>query len=153
MCAKVEDQYMADLPSIRLNPSPPFQHTACDLFGPFNVRIKRMTTMKVWGVIFTCLATRAVYCDIALDYSAQEFIQTFRRFLSVRGKPESMLSDNGSQLVAAQKEIRFWCANREISWQFITPLAPHQNGCAEALVKSVKMNLKIVIGEKVPAPF
>ncbi|XP_074655629.1 uncharacterized protein LOC141909142 [Tubulanus polymorphus] len=64
-----------------------------------------------------------------------------------------MLSHNGSQLVAAQKEIRVWCANREISWQFITPLGPHQNGCAEALVKSVKRNLKIVIGEQVHAPF
>ncbi|XP_074655630.1 uncharacterized protein LOC141909143 [Tubulanus polymorphus] len=80
MCAKVEDQHMADLPSIRLNPSPPFQHTACDLFGPFNVRIKRMTTMKVWGVIFTCLATRAVYCDIALDTQHRNLFKPFDVF-------------------------------------------------------------------------
>ena len=38
-------------------------------------------------------------------------------------------------------------------WQFITPGAPHQNGCAEVLVKGTKKALKIAIGEQVLSPF
>ena len=38
-------------------------------------------------------------------------------------------------------------------WQFITPGAPHQNGCAEALVKGAKKALKKAIGEQVLTPF
>eukprot|EP00794_Sanderia_malayensis_P001985 gene1985-2252_t len=40
-----------------------------------------------------------------------------------------------------------------INWIFITPAAPHQNGCAEALVKSNKRALKSAIGEQVLRPF
>ena len=38
-------------------------------------------------------------------------------------------------------------------WQFIMPGAPHQNGCAEALVKGAKKALKKAIGEQVLTPF
>ena len=38
-------------------------------------------------------------------------------------------------------------------WQFITPGATHQNGCAEASVKDAKKSLKKAIGEKVLTPF
>ena len=40
-----------------------------------------------------------------------------------------------------------------MEWRFITPGAPHQNGCAEALVKSVKIALKKAIGETTLTPF
>ena len=111
--AKTEDQYMSSLPATRLIPAPPFTHCAIDLFGPYKVRIRPRVMMPVWGVIITCLGTRAVHCDIVLDYSAPELIQTLRRFLSLRGTPVSMMSDQGTQLVKASKEIRIWCAARE----------------------------------------
>ena len=38
-------------------------------------------------------------------------------------------------------------------WKFITPVAPHQNGCAEALVKSCKLALKKAVAEHVLTPF
>ena len=40
-----------------------------------------------------------------------------------------------------------------MKWQFATPAAPHQNGCAEALVKSCKLTLKKAIGDQVLTPF
>ena len=52
-----------------------------------------------------------------------------------------MLSDNGSQLVGAEKELQLmikgwniqqlkdFCADRGMKWRFTTPAAPHQNGC------------------------
>ena len=64
-----------------------------------------------------------------------------------------ILSDNGTQMVGAEKELRKmiegwntenlreYFANTDMECKFITPAAPHQNGCAEALVKSCKIAL------------
>ena len=58
MARRVETQKMADLPSVRLAPlTPPFHYTACDYFGPFQVKVGRNKTAKHYGVIFTCLNT------------------------------------------------------------------------------------------------
>ena len=107
MQAKVESQVMADLPECRLAPlTPPFYYTACDYFGPYNVKIGSNKTTKCYGVIFTCLNTRAVHLELAVDYSTMEFIQVLRRFFAVRGCPSLIISDNGSQLVGAERELR-----------------------------------------------
>ena len=164
--AKAETQFMANLPRSRLEPfTPPFYYTACDYFGPYKVKISRNKTAKHYGVIFTCLNTRAVHLEVAVDYSTMEFIQTLRRFFAIRGQPALMLSDNGSQLVGAERELREMIkgwdikqlkefnAEKGMKWQFATPAAPHQNGCAESLVKSTKIALKIAIGEQVLTPF
>ena len=61
MAHKAETQLMADLPVLRLAPhTSPFYYTACDYFGPYNVKVGRSKTAKYYGVIFTCLNTRAV---------------------------------------------------------------------------------------------
>ena len=94
--------------------------------------------------------TRAVHLELAVDYSTVEFMQTLRRFFAIRGQPALMMSDNGSQLVGAERELREMIkggnheepkefnAEKGMSWQFITPGAPHQNGCTETLVKGAK---------------
>ena len=104
---KVESQFMADLPQLRLAPfTPPFHHTACDYFGPFIVKIGRNKTTKHYGVVFTCLNTRAVHLELAVDCSTMEFLQVLRRFFSIRGQPAVMISDNGTQFVGAERELR-----------------------------------------------
>ena len=87
---------------------------------------------------------------MAVDLTTMEFLQVLRRFYAIRGYPAVILSDNGSQMVGAEREMcelirgldkRQLCefnAERGITWMFITPAAPHQNGCVEALVKSCK---------------
>ena len=49
--------------------------------------------------------------------------------------------------------LKEFCADKGMKWQFVTPAAPHQNGCAEALVKSCKLTLKKAIGDQVLTPF
>ena len=164
--AKAETQYMSDLPRIRLEPfTPPFHRTSCDYFGPYNVKVSRNKTTKHYGVIFACLNTRAVHLELAVDYSTMAFLQTLRRFFTIRGQPALMISDNGSQLVGAERELREmiqgwnvqelkeFSAEKGMEWKFATPAAPHQNGCAEALVKSAKNALKKAIGEQTLTPF
>ena len=163
---QVESQLMADLPQKRLMPhTPPFYYTSCDYFGPYKVKVGRNKTAKYYGVLFTCLHTRSVHLELAEDYSTMSYLQALRRLFSIRDYPKLMLSDNGTQLVGAARELRemvqSWdirklrefCAERGMTWQFITPAAPHQNGCAEALVKSCKHALKKAIGEQVLTPF
>ena len=65
-----------------------------------------------------------------------------------------MISDNGTQFVGAERELREmvqgWSkkllkeygAENGMTWRFITPAAPHHNGCAESLVKLCKCALK-----------
>jgi len=166
MAKRCETQVMADLPQIRLAPfNPPFYYTSCDYFGPINVKIGRNKTSKHYGVIFTCLNTRAVHLELAVDCSTMEFIQVLRRFFSIRGYPAVIMSDNGTQMVGAARELREmtqgldaktlkeFCAEKGIKWIFTTPAAPHQNGCAEALVKTCKSALKKAIGEQTLTPF
>ena len=145
---------MAQLPTIRLAPhTPPFYNTSCDYFGPIQVTISRNKRDKYYGVIFTCLNTRAVHIEMAVDLTTMEFLQVLRRFYAIRGYPAVMLSDNRSQMVGAEREMREvirgldekqlceFNTERGITWMFITPAAPHQNGCVEALVKSCKKAL------------
>lgn len=163
---RAESQLMADLPRERLAPySPPFYNASCDYFGPYAVKVGRNKTTKHYGVIFTCLNTRAVHLELAVDCSTMEYMQVLRRFFAIRGQPAYMLSDNGTQLVGAERELREmvegwdveqlkeFCAEKGLEWKFSTPAAPHQNGCTEALVKSCKFALKKAIGDHVLTPF
>ena len=56
---------MADLPSNRVKPDdPPFTRTGMEYFGPFNIKHGR-STRKRYGVLFTCMNSRAVHIEIA----------------------------------------------------------------------------------------
>ena len=138
---------MSDLPTERLSPfAPAFYVTSCDFFGPYSVKVGRNKTAKHYGVLFTCLNTRAVHLELAVDYSAMEFIQVLRRFFAIRGQQTKLLSDNVTQLVGAERELREmiegwdvkqlqeYCSEKGVEWKFIAPSSPRQNGCAEALV-------------------
>ena len=59
---KWETQLMSPLPLFRQSIAPVFHVTSLDLFGPFLVKdmVKKRTKMKVWGLICTCAATRAI---------------------------------------------------------------------------------------------
>ena len=43
---------------------------------------------------------------MAVDLTTMEFVQVLRRFFSIHGYPAVLLSDNGSQMVGAARELR-----------------------------------------------
>ena len=167
MQAMTESQVMADLPECRLAPfTPPFYYTSCDYFGPCHVKVGRNKTAKYYGVIFTCLNTRAVHLELAVDYSTIEFIQVLRRFFAVREQPSLMISDNGTQFVGAERElkemIRGWDTEKDcVSFQQKGECSgnlPHRHlhirtDVRKPLVKSCKLALKKAIGAQVLTPF
>ena len=99
---KLAGQVMAPLPIMRLQPSPPFAHCAVDYFGPFTIRdtVKKRCKGKGYGVMFRDLVSRACHIEVADSYDTGGFINVLHRFHSIRGVPQTMISDNGSQLVA-----------------------------------------------------
>ena len=123
---------MADLPLLRLSPHTLFYNTARDYFGPYNVKIGRNKNTEQHGVILTCLNTRAVHLELAVDSSTMDFMQVLHRFFSIRGYLAVMMSDNGLQMVGTAKELREmidnldfnqlreFCEEKRIQWVFTT---------------------------------
>ena len=56
-------------------------------------------------MIFVCMTSTAVHVDVSQGYSTDAFLQVLRRFSSLRGWPKKIFSDNGTQFVAASKEL------------------------------------------------
>ena len=143
---------MADLPVCRLDAgTPPFSQSACDFFGPIEIGLPRNRTAKRWGALFTCLVTRAVYLDLAASLSSDDFLLLLRRFIALYGKPKRMYSDNGTNFVGAERELReavealhqsdqlHQLAKMEaIEWHFQPARTPHFGGAHESLVRSTK---------------
>ena len=160
---KMEQQIMSPLPIERVKPSPAFFNVGVDYFGPYSIKgeVQQRIRGKGYGVIFTCLFSRAVHVDLANDYSTNGFLLVFRRFVSIRGYPQKIFSDNGKNLVGASNElkevikgldwneIKNYGADKGTEWIFSPANAPWYNGATEALVKSVKRALNAVVGEHI----
>ena len=75
-------QKMAPLPSDRLaSDEPAFTRAGTDFFGPFEVKNGRKLE-KRYGVIFTCLSSRAMHLEMAYSLSTDSFLNAFRRFVA-----------------------------------------------------------------------
>jgi len=82
---------MKDLHPVRTGPAAPFEYTTLDLFGPYIIRdVVRWRTKKVWGVVFSCMASRAIHADLVEDLSTEGFLKTYQRFTAHMGHPKSL---------------------------------------------------------------
>ena len=87
----------ADLPSERVSEEPPFTDVGLDFAGPLYVvdeLSKGNETLKVYILLLTCAATRAVHLELTRGLSTEAFLLAFRRFASRRGLPATLNSDN-----------------------------------------------------------
>ena len=156
---------MASLPAHRLTPFlPAFSYTGIDYFGPLTVKVggRGRRHEKRWICLFTCLTTRAVHLEVSNGLSVEDFMLCFSRFKSLRGKPTVIYSDNGTNFVAAERELReafdemsqradiiqskLECEH--IQWIFSPPHGPHFGGVWERLVQSCKRAMKITIANR-----
>ena len=99
-----------DLPMERVSIDPPFAHTGLDFVGPLYIRDGKTSSEKgsnkVYICLFTCVSTRAIHLELAPSLSVKSFLLAFRRFVSRRGLPVSLMSDNATTFRAASKDIR-----------------------------------------------
>ncbi|XP_055623389.1 uncharacterized protein LOC129766818 [Toxorhynchites rutilus septentrionalis] len=153
LLAKPQPPEMGNLPPARLAAfARPFTHTGVDYFGPILVSIGRRTE-KRWGVLATCLTTRAIHLQIAHTLTTDSCIIAIRNIMARRGIPAAIYSDRGTNFRAASKELQSAIENLDhdallkeftsshTEWFFNPPVTPHMGGAWERLIRSVKQNL------------
>lgn len=161
--APVGRQLMAPLPLERVSAGwHPFSESGVDFFGPFYVKQGRCL-VKRYGCIFSCLQTRAVHIEVAHSLDTQTFLMCLMRFIARRGSPNNLYSDNGTNFVGAdrelktsleafdQKRIESSLVPRSIQWHFIPPYASHRGGVWERMIRSVRKVLSCVLYEQHPS--
>ena len=151
---------MSDLPRDRVaDQNPAFASTGIDYFGPFYVTLGRRQE-KRYGVLFSCMASRAVHLEVAYSLSTDSFISALRRFMCRRGSVKSFRSDNGTNFVGGQREIQDaindwntrqiedWLKLMHIEWHFRPPHASHFGGVWEREIRTVRNVMTALMNEQ-----
>ena len=106
--------------------------------------------MKRYGVLFTCLVLRAIHIKVAPSLDTDSFINALRRFIARRGQVRELRSDNGTNFVGAERELKTTIAQwnqaqvhdvllqKGIKWTFNPPAGSHHGGVWERLIRSVR---------------
>lgn len=159
-------QMLGQLPQERVTPGSVFEKVGVDYAGPLQVKygvVRKPVTVKAYICIFVSLAVKAVHLEAVSDLTSEAFIAALRRFVARRGSPTLIWSDNGTNFVGANRELKEMynflsqqeaaraitdvCTSLGIEWRFIPEHAPHFGGLWEAAVKSTKTHLRRVVGE------
>ena len=153
MCRRIRgkptEQMMAPLPKERLETLAPFDHVGIDFFGPYLVHDGRTTrrsnaTKKVWVMLVTCLASRACHVEVVPSMDTSGFELALRRFLALRGKISSIVSDQGSNFKGALNQSMDFsqcqkvAAAQGIRWSLNPPLASNFGGVFERKIGAIK---------------
>ena len=144
------NQKMGDLQKDCLEEAPPFTYCGVDFFGPFTIKEKR-STVKRYGVIFTCLRSRSVHLETANSLTTSSFINALSRFLVAQY--EKLRSDQGTNLIGSNNELKemderkisLYLNENDCDWvpsQFNVPHASHMGGIWERQIRTVKEALE-----------
>ena len=156
---KMAEQKMANLPEERVVESPPFTHCGADIFGPFLIKEGRKE-LKRYGCIFTCMASRAVHLERTTKLDTDTLILAVRRFIDRRGEVSSIRTDNGTNFVGAENElkkcleeidhekVREYLLSKNcdwIVWKKNPPEASHMGGVWERQIRSIRAILSALM--------
>ena len=160
--ARTNKQLMGQLPASRVIPTAPFQHTGADFAGPIMVKrgyTRARTLEKTYICVFVCMATKAVHLEVVRDLSTDAAL---RCFVARRRCPSTLATDNGSNFIGAQRELKDlydlintpntqndvdrYCTAHHIQWTHTPARSPHFGGLWEAAVKSMKQLFTKVVG-------
>ena len=153
---KASTQIMSPLPEKRLSESlRAFTKVGIDYAGPYKVIVGRGKTRHLrYLCVFTCFSTRAIHLEIAFSLDTSSFLNAFWRFCNRRGYPQHVTTDNGTQFVGAEKELKELVSKfdkeriiretsiKEVKWDFNPPRTPHSGGVFEIMVRAAKRSLK-----------
>ena len=150
MRRKPEHQIMADLPTDRISPGPPFTSVGVDTFGPWEITARRtrggFAQAKRWAIMFSCLVSRAVHIEVVEEMSSSSFINALRRFIAVRGHVKEFRSDRGTNFIGSTNNLGFHAINVEDDpvqkflldnrtvWIFNPPHSSHMSGAWERMI-------------------
>ena len=147
------------LPDFRIKKDRAFANIGLDYAGPFYTRErftdKTFIDYKSYILVFTCAVTRAVHFEATNTLNVYDFKLALQRFISSRGAPDLIISDNALTFYSAKaklqaiyknKDIQTLLCNERIQWQFYTDKAPWKGGFIETIVSSFKRISNKVIG-------
>ena len=131
-----------------MEPSPPFTHIGVDCFGPYAVK-ERRSELKRWGLLITCMYSRAVHIEILESMTTDAFINALRCFICIRGPVKTVYCDNGTNFVGAHNELSLELATMNkalqeqlqdnmIEFKFNPPGASHAGGVWERQIRTIK---------------
>ena len=124
--------------------------------GPIYDFVNQRTTRKTWGVIITCLTTRACQAYLAESFSTDHLLCVLRKHEARNGSPAEYFADLGKQIVGADRMLTEAVDNldkntivkvtsaRGVKFNFGTPYFPEGQGAVERLVQEIKKNLKVI---------
>ncbi|XP_065356187.1 uncharacterized protein LOC135950580 [Calliphora vicina] len=156
---------MAALPADRVQAAFPFQVSGVDYCGPFYLtqKVRDRAPIKGYISLFICFSTKAIHMELVPDLTTNAFIAALRRFISRRGRCSTIYSDNATNFIGANKELKVMlqdflseehssalreaCQQEGITWAFIPPRSPHFGGLWESGVKQAKHYLRRAIGK------
>ena len=145
----------SQLPEFRVHEGVPFTSVGIDFAGPLYVKSKSRSSKKVYLALFTCGTTRAVHLELVPDLATETFLLCFKRFVSRRGVPSLVVTDNAKTFKAASKKlialfksarIRNYLHEKRITWKYNLAKAPWWGGFYERLIRVVKLSLKKCVG-------
>ena len=100
---------MAPLPSYRFPTAEkqfPFANSGVYLFGPFYVEDSKAVVEKHYGLILTCMVTRAVHLETCSDLKTDKLLNAYRKFSSRRCQHQPLYSYSGKTFVGASEELK-----------------------------------------------
>jgi hypothetical protein len=129
-----------------------------DYVGPFEIKSGNTTskiTNKCYVILFNCMATKAINLELVSNPTSEPFIAALKSFITKRVLIDHLYSDNGSNFVGANTELKAFFKCEEFLWQvrnyavktqfqchFIPSNSPHFGELWEEFVKSLKFHWK-----------
>lgn len=123
-----------------------------DVFGPWYIKEGRKE-LKRWGIVFTCLSSRAIHLETLNTMETSSFINALRRFINRRGKVRQLRSDQGSNFIGGRNElnaevntdaVKNFLLTQEcdfIEFKMNFPSSSHMGGVWERMIRTVRSSL------------
>ena len=116
------------------------------------VTVKAMENKKrraeVCPLLLVCQDTGAIHTQVAYDYSTGALLVQWRPFVTMRGRPNKVVSDRGSQLTSANSiAILNWGRREErgTAWEYVTTGNQWTNKLAKLRIKTFMETLTQMI--------
>ena len=100
---------MGQLSAARVLPTFSNERVSVDYVGPLSLKVgstRRPTFLQAYAAVLVCLATESCHIELVSDLTAEAFLGALRRFVSRRGKPSEIWSDNATCFRHADKNLK-----------------------------------------------
>ena len=145
---------MGNLPEDRMETSPPFTYTGIDCFGPIHDKDGRKD-IKRYGLLLTCLCSRAIHIEMLDDMTTDAFINALRALIAIRGNVCQLRSDQGTNFIGARREFAELMKGMDedrvkalgCEFLMIPPAASHMGGVWERQIRTIRSVLTAILDQ------